>query len=328
MKEVAKSRNHSLEEIAHHIGKCNSFILLPHVFIDGDDMGSMLALSRALNKLGKTCEIICHDPIPGMFSFLPHIDQVHQEVPSGRFDCAVLMECTNLGRLPEGMDVRSFADTLINVDHHPGNGLYGDFNYVDCHAAAVGEIVYDMLRVLAIPLDHTLAMLIYVAILTDTGGFQFANTTSRTHEIISELLRFPLSVDEISRHIFRSLDLNMLKLRGEVFSGLREDAGGKIVYGTLTLEMMTRHAIEDGDTQHLIEDMNVIRDAEVVVLFKEALKRAVRVSMRSRSLPVNEVARKYRGGGHKLAAGCTLEGVTPEEAQAEILKTVKEFMGV
>lgn len=325
MEEQKQSRNHSLEEIVAHIRKNDSFILLPHVFIDGDDLGSMIALSIGLTQLGKTCVTICHENIPAMFRFLPGVDGIHREIPPTLFDCAILIECTNLSRLPQGLDVKSFARTIVNVDHHPGNGYYGDLNYIDNKAAAVGEIVYEILQSLEIPIDKDIATAIYVSIITDTGGFQFANTTARTHRIVSELLKHDLNISEISRIIFHGQEFNVLKLRGDVISTLRNDCDGKLVWGTLTLDMMKKWNVLDEDTQQLIEDMNVIRDAEVVVLLKEARDRQVRVSMRSRRLPVNEVARKYNGGGHVLAAGCTING-SIAEVECEILKTLREFL--
>lgn len=319
------SRNQSLEEIADHLKKSTSAILLPHVYIDGDDLGSMLALSMGLEKLGKTCHKVCHEPVPLMFGFLPRVSDISTDIPPQQFDSAILIECTNLSRLPEGMNVRSFARTIINIDHHPGNSLYGDLNYVDNSAAAVGEIIYDLLNSLGVDLDHDMALSLYLSILTDTGGFQFANTTAKTHRIVSDLLRFQVDVDRISRQIFRSLEFNVLKLRGEVFSTLVQECGGRIVWGALTPAMMEKYAVEDGDTQHLIEDINVIRDADVVVLFKVTGNGSVRVSLRSRELPVNEVAKKYDGGGHVLAAGCTLTG-TLSQVKDEIVGTLMELL--
>ncbi|MDQ7825036.1 MAG: bifunctional oligoribonuclease/PAP phosphatase NrnA [Candidatus Eremiobacteraeota bacterium] len=324
---MSERRLSSLEDIARHIEEKHSFILLPHIGIDGDDLGSMIALSMGLAKLGKVAHIISHDPVPPLFSFLPSIEKVSSTLPEGTFDSALLMECTNASRLPRSIDLRAHVATVVNIDHHPGNRIEGDLNYIDCSAAAVGEIVYDLLMLLSVPLDMAMAMGLYVAILTDTGGFQFANTTAKTHRIVADLLRFPLKVDEISRHIFREVSLDVLRLEGDVMARLRSSMGGKIVWSTVTLDSLRLYGVEDEETQFFVEELNVVKGSLVVVLFKEIDEGAVRVSMRSTTplVPVNEVASRYGGGGHVLAAGCTVEG-SLESVQDEVLGALAAFM--
>jgi bifunctional oligoribonuclease and PAP phosphatase NrnA len=317
-----EKKSHHLEEIARHILSKDSFILLPHVFIDGDDLGSLLALKIGLEKLGKKAIFVCHERVPLIFDFMPRIGEVATVIPQEHFDCAILVECTNLGRLPEGLDIGKMAGSLINIDHHPRNDFYGDLNYVDCSAAAVGEIIYEILRLLEISLDRTMALALYVAILTDTGGFQFSNTSARTHRIVAELLEFSIDVDEISRHVFRTVDFNVLKLKGKVIQSLRQEFGGRLTWGVITPSLLEEFNVHDEDIQQFIEDLNVVRDSQIFVLFKETKDGKVRVSLRSSTLPVNEVAIKYHGGGHVLAAGCTLEG-TLEDARAEVLEAIR-----
>lgn len=315
----------TLAEIARSLADHESFILLPHVGIDGDDLGSMIALMQALEKLGKRCALLSHEKVPLIFNILPDADRVLLEPPGERFDCAVLMECTSPARLPENFDVHAHADKIINIDHHPGNTLYGDYNYVDCKAAAVGEIVFDILGILGVALDYDIALALYVAILSDTGGFQFLNTSPKTHRIAAELLEFPLNVDEISRCIFRGIDFKVLKLKGEVISTLTSEYDGRLVWGYITHDMMMRHDVEDQDIQQFIEDLNVVRGSQIFALFKEAPDNKIRVSLRSMSLPVNKVAMKYQGGGHVLAAGCTLEGPL-EKARQQIGRDLGELL--
>jgi phosphoesterase RecJ-like protein len=316
----------TLAEVARQLADHESFILLPHVGIDGDDLGSMIALMRALEKLGKRCALLSHEKVPLMYHILPDAERVLLEPPGERFDCAVLMECTSPGRLPEGFDVHAIADRIINIDHHPGNTLYADYNYVDCDAAAVGEIVFELLKLLDVSLDYEIAQALYVAIISDTGGFQFLNTKPKTHRIAAALLEYPLNVDEISRCVFRGTDFNVLKLKGEVISTLTSDFDGKLVWGYISQDMMERHAVEDQDIQQFVEDLNVVRGSQIFALFKEAPDRKIRVSLRSIKPPVNEVAMKYKGGGHVLAAGCTVEGPL-EKAGEQIRRDLGEMLG-
>jgi bifunctional oligoribonuclease and PAP phosphatase NrnA len=315
-------KSHRLEEIARYIESKDSFILLPHVSIDGDDLGSLLAMKVGLEKLGKRATFVCHERVPLIFDFMPRIEEVSTSIPREHFDCAVLVECTNLGRLPEGLDIRKVADRIINIDHHPRNDFYGDFNYVDCGAAAVGEIIYELLRILGVPLDRTIAMALYVAMLTDTGGFQFSNTSARTHRIVAELMEYSIDADEISRHVFRTMDFNVLKLKGKVIQSLRQEFGGKLTWGVITPSLLEEFGVHDEDIQQFIEDLNVVRGSQIFALLKETKDGKVRVSLRSSTLPVNEVAIRYHGGGHVLAAGCTLEG-SLDEARTEIVEALR-----
>ncbi len=316
---------HSLAEIAGKIKKTNSFLIIPHLSIDGDDLGSMVALKRGLEKAGKHVVLLCHEPIPFIYRFLPLVDTIQSSPPQEHFDCALMMECTNLSRLPEGFEVTRHADTIINMDHHPGNTMYGHLNYVDCTAAAVGEIVFDLLGLLNIPLDEQIAMALYVAILADTGSFQFSNTSSKTHMIAAELMKHGIQVDELARAIFRNVSYNAQKLKGEVILTMERHGGGKIIWGSLTREMMERHGVREEDMQQLIEELNVIRDGEVFVLFKELKDNTIRGSLRAWHVPVNRVAVKYHGGGHALAAGCTLAG-SLKEVQQVILHDIEEML--
>ncbi len=325
LKSSSSGRVNTLAEVSRQLADHESFILLPHVGIDGDDLGSMIALMRALEILGKRCVLLSHEKVPLMYHFLPDAQRVLLEAPRELFDCAVLMECTSPARLPEGFDVHAHARLIINIDHHPGNMLYGDYNYVDCKAAAVGEIVFEILRMLGVDLDFDIALALYVAILSDTGGFQFLNTRSKTHRIAAELLEFPLNVDEISRCVFRGTDFNVLKLKGEVISTLTSEYDGKLIWGYISLDMMERHDVEDQDIQQFVEDLNVVRGSQLFVLFREAPDNKVRVSLRSIGLPVNRVAMKYHGGGHVLAAGCTLEGPL-EKARQQIGRDLGEML--
>lgn len=315
----------TLAEIARQLADHDSFIILPHIGIDGDDLGSMIALMRALEKLGKRCVLLSHEKLPLMYNILPDVDRVLLEPPDEHFDCAVLMECTSPARLPESFDVNAHAGKIINIDHHPGNTMYGDYNYVDCKAAAVGEIVFEILRMLGVALDYDIALALYVAILSDTGGFQFLNTTPVTHRIVAELLEFPLNVDEISRCVFRGTDFKVLKLKGEVISTLTSEYDGRLVWGYITKDMTMRHGVEDQDIQQFVEDLNVVRGSQIFALLKEAPDNRIRVSLRSMSLPVNKVAIKHQGGGHVLAAGCTLEGPL-EKAREQIVRDLRELL--
>jgi phosphoesterase RecJ-like protein len=313
--------------VAGTISRKNSFIILPHVFVDGDDLGSMLALAMSLRKMDKRVVLFCRDRIPDSFSMVSGLYPIHTEIPDERFEAAILLECSDLSRLPEGLDISGLADTIINIDHHPDNTFYGDVNWVDPSSAAVGEMVFDLIKELGTPMDAGIAVCLYMAILTDTGCFQYSNVTARTHAIISQLMAFPIQVDEISRKIYREMDYEVLQLLGKMLSGSRRSRDGRLVWATLTREMFRKTGAGEENTQHFIEDLAQARGAEVTVLFKEVDNGGgrVKVSLRSIFLPVNEVAAMFGGGGHRQAAGCTLDGPLAS-ARRRLLTAVKALL--
>lgn len=311
-----------IETVARAMKKMRNFLIVPHVNIDGDELGSMVTLKFALEAMDKSVALFTPDAIPQMFTFLPGLESISEVPPQGPFDAAILIECSTPNRIPPGVKIKDLCGKLINVDHHPDNKFYGDYNLVDPGAAAVGEIIYYLIRGLGVTLDERMACGLYVAILTDTGSFQYSNVTRRTHRIVAELLRHPLDVATISRKIYRENSLELMRLQGMVLAGIKSTCAGRIVWGTLTSKMLQETGVSQEDTQGIIEEMNQIRGSEVVVLFKET-DRAVRVSFRSNRFPVNVIADRFNGGGHRQASGCTLE-VDLETAQKTVLQALTE----
>lgn len=301
------------------------FIILPHVYIDGDDLGSMLALGRALGKIGKSVLRFLPESIPEIFTFLPDIEYISRKIPSDNFDAAILLECSDLHRLTDQVDIKKIAKTIINIDHHPDNKFYGDINWVEPDASAVAEMVYFLIKDLDVELDYETALNLYTAILTDTGGFHYSNVTSRTHEVISRLLSFPIKVDEIYRKVYREKSPNLLRLQGKVMANLELSDENKIAWSYITKDMLEKYGVGEEDTQNFVEEINQIRDAQAVLIFKEIDAKKTKVSLRSSSIPVNKIASFFGGGGHLRAAGCTLEAPL-EEAAKQVVAKVREFL--
>jgi len=298
-----------LDAVIGALERCRRCLILPHVNIDGDDLGSMLALGRMLKQRGKEVVLYTPDRIPKIYGFLPGHEHIVHTPPGGYFDTAVVLECPNPERLPPEIILSALARKVVNMDHHPDNQHYGDVNWVDPEAAALGEMVYQLLEVMGIEPDADMALALYVSILTDTGGFQFANTTPRTHQVIAALVeRMAIPVDEVARHVFRERDLAVLRLLGELMAKTQISADGKVAWTTLTREMLVQAGISLEETQHFAEELNQIRGAQVMLLLTELSDGRIKASLRSRSLPVNTVAARFGGGGHRLAAGCTQLG--------------------
>ena len=289
----------------------NHFLLVAHMGLDGDHLGSMLSLARGLRFLGKT--VICYLPenVPDIYGFLPDLDLLQKSLSDSLPDTLITLECPDVQRLPEGIDIPSFQAKgvrVINLDHHPDNENYGDILWIEPDAAALGEMVFDLLEVLKVPLDKEMALGIYTAILTDTGSFQYSRVTTHTHLRLAEVMKFDLPTDEISRRLFKEARPNVVQLLGSVLSKVKLTSDGRLAYAELPLAELNELQVEDSETRFFIDDIDRVKGPEVVAIFREMSDSKVKVSLRSRNAAINGVAAQFGGGGHAKAAGCVVRG--------------------
>lgn len=292
-------------------------LLVPHVGLDGDDVGCMIALHRALEGLGKEPVAWSPDPVPQAYRDLPDLHRLTRELPPGPFDAVVCLECPTPRRLPAGL-VLAEAGAVLNLDHHADNEGYGDVDWVDPEAAALGEMVFDLLEDLGVPLDHALAVALYASITSDTGSFQYRRVSPATHRRVARLLEHGVPTDVLGRRIFREESFEALRLYGSVLAKLRVEEEGRVVWSEIRQGELRESGLGWEDVRPFVERLDGIRGAEIAVLFSEYEARRTKVSLRSRELPVLEVAARFGGGGHVLAAGCVLEAPL-EEARDLVL---------
>ena len=224
----------------------------------------------------------------------------------GDFDAAIIMECGDLARTGVAGLERFF---VINIDHHPGNTGYGQLNWFDAAAAACGEMVFDLVRALGVPLTREIATHIYLAILTDTGSFHYSSISPRTFDICREALEAGVDPVLVARNVYDSNNMGRLKLFGAVLSAMQIDATGRIAIVYLDHEMARAAGGTYEDTEGLINLPLTVKEIQAVVFFKQDEGDEYRVSMRSKGdIDIGAVAKEFGGGGHKNAAGCTVTG--------------------
>ena len=208
-------------QIADAIRSRQRFVVVSHVRPDGDAIGSQLAMTLALRALGKSVRAISRDKPPApmlVFPGVADIDVADQVDDPG--DAVIVMECGDLKRTGIAGLERGF---VINIDHHPGNTGYGALNWFDISAAACGEMVFEIIRALGVPISAEIATHIYIAILTDTGSFHYSNITPRTFDICRQCVEAGVSPPAVARSIFDSNNLGRLKLFGAVLSRMQLD---------------------------------------------------------------------------------------------------------
>lgn len=300
----------------------NRFLITSHVNPDGDAIGSSLGLARLIRGLGKGALVWSRDPVPALYRPLPGSDRVHsgEEPPAGfpeRFDRAVVLECPSLERT--GLEARIGELSVINLDHHLGNQHYGEVNWVDPSAPAVGEMVHRLAGALKVDLDSETATVLYLTLVSDTGGFRFANTTAAAFEAAASLVRDGASPSQVAHWLYESQPEGMVRLLGELLATLERVAGGRVAVVELSPEMFERAGAADGDSEGLIDVPRSIAGVAAVALFRRRPDGSTKVSLRSRGeIDVERVARRHGGGGHKNAAGCLLED-DPAAAREKVL---------
>jgi phosphoesterase RecJ-like protein len=283
------------------------FLLTSHVRPDGDSIGSQIALAYALDRLGKQVRVVNHDPAaPGLQAF-PGVGSIEiADRVEGDFDAAIVLECGDLSRTGiEGLD-RFF---IVNIDHHPGNAMYGAINWFDSTAAACGEMVFDIVRGLGVRLTTEIAAHIYVAILTDTGSFHYSSISPRTFDICRQTLEAGIDPVSIARTVYDSNNVGKLRLFGAVLSSIQLEETGRLAVIYLDREMARRCGGTYDDTEGLINLPLTVKEIQAVAFFKEWDDGQFRVSLRSKGeIDVGQVAKQFGGGGHKNASGCTVPG--------------------
>ena len=300
------------------------FLITSHARPDGDSIGSQLAMAYALDALGKQARIINADRAPDHYYEFPGMERIEiaPDVPAdAAADAVIVMECGDLSRT----GVRGFEGRyIINIDHHVGNRMYGAVNWFDESAAACGEMVFDVIRALEVPLTFEIATHIYLAILTDTGSFHHSNITPRTFDICRQAAEAGVNPAAMARRIFDSNSFGKLKLIGALLDGMQLLDEGRLAVLYLDDDMLDSCGCTHNDTEGLINLPLTAREIHAVVFFKVGPDGVLRVSMRSKyDVDVRVVANAFGGGGHKNAAGFTV--TTPlDEVRGAILERVRQ----
>jgi phosphoesterase RecJ-like protein len=314
----------SFEEIAALLRSQQTFAVLSHVRPDGDALGSQLGLGLSLSKLGKTVMVRNEDGLLEKYGFLPGGEFLRTPLSEPLdFDVAIALDTATQSRLGTATALVRTARTWINIDHHPSNPGYGDVVYIDSNAPATGQILFELISSQGLPMDAAIAENLFVAISTDTGSFQYPNTTARTFEIGAELLRCGVNVGRVSQLLYESYPRRRAELLRELLGTMRFEGHGKVASFSLSLQTAAKLHAKPEDNEGLIDHIRAIQGVVVAVFFEELPEGKVRVSMRSKSdaADVCAICEKFGGGGHKLAAGARVRG-SLVEVEEKVLKEI------
>lgn len=305
--------------IAGRIRAGRRFLITSHRNPDGDALGSSIALQKIIRKLGKEAEVYVRDPFGRPLQKMPGAEEVHiaeslpADYPNG-YDALFTMECPEQERT--GFPI--LPGPVINIDHHLGNTMYGELNYLDLDAPSVGEMVLRMNDYLRVPIDREIATAMYVSLSTDTGFFRYTNTTQRAFEAAVRMVDSGADPGEISLWINESASAASVKLLGLCLSTLELHMDGRIATLEMPEKFLTEAQATAEDGEGIVNYGRTIDTVVVSVLFKEK-GNETRVSMRAKpGFDTQAVASMFGGGGHKAASGCTIP-LPLAEAKAKLL---------
>lgn len=318
------------KQIIESILKSRNVLITGHVNPDGDSIGSQLCFSLMLKAKNIKHQVINSGEIPEKYQFLPACDLIIKpeefDTESEPFDTAVIFECSNLERAGGVARLIGEDCRVINIDHHIDNDSYGDLNWTDPKASAVGVMLYEMLRDSSIEIDKDMATNLYAALLTDTGRFHFNNTNPRCLRTAADLLEIGADPVGITDKIYFEHSRQKLLLTGLALSSIRYLLDGRLCYLTIDLNMMEKSAANKGDTEGLINKTLNASGVEIGVLFTEVDNSCTKVSFRSQSdTNVEAIAAHFGGGGHINASGAVIE-LPLKRATETVLDYVKDRM--
>lgn len=321
--------NTKFAEIGRALREHERFAVLGHVRPDGDALGSQLALGLSLQQLGKTVRIWNEDGMLDKYSFVPRANLLTKPPPAPEdVDVAIALDTAIQTRLGTALQAVRSAKVWINIDHHPSNPGYGDIVCIDPDSPATGQILFELMTSEKFPIDRDIAENLYVAISTDTGSFQYSNTTARTFEIAAELIRVGVDVGRVSQLLYENFPRRRVELLRELLRTMRFDGNGRVASFSLSLKMANDLGVLPEDNEGLIDHLRAIRGVIVAVFFEELADGKVRVSMRSKSddVDVCAICKKFGGGGHVRAAGARVRGKLAE-VETKVLEAVCDIVG-
>lgn len=302
----------SMEKAIKAIKENDRFLIISHIGLEGDSIGSQSALKILLKKLGKKSVVVNGGEVSPQYEFLDIKNDIILDLNTKiDYDAVIVLDCPVVKRIGKASKFLKKDKILINIDHHISNTDFGDVNWIEPHASSCGEMVYWLYKSLDIPIDKRAALFIYVAILTDTGSFAYECTTSRTHTIVAELIKKGLKPDFIYQVLYENKTLAEVRLLQDALSKIRLINDGKIAYTHVSKDALGKLDLSLEATEGFINYARAIKGVKVAIIFLEnPLDRGyIQISFRSKGeVNVDKLASVFGGGGHKNASGCLIEG--------------------
>ena len=315
----------TLDEILKEINNANSFMITAHENPDGDAIGSCLAFATVLKEMGKEKIDVLLKEYPPIFNTLPNIDLIKSEASLDKYDMAIVLDCPEIKRVSKEYH-KYFEDAKITVefDHHLKNAMFADLDVVNPAAPACAEILVSSFRYMKIEISKDVATCLMAGIITDTGGFRFNSTTRETFEFAGWALAKGVNIPKIYKDYLMTKSKSQFEAEKLALDRLEFLMDDKIVFTYMTKEDEEKLNIQPGEFDGIVEIGITIKGVEVSIFARERSD-GFKVSFRSNNIDVADICMLFGGGGHKLAAGCTIDAKLEDVRKAVIEETKKHL---
>src|SRR5215203_4012368 len=308
-----------LAKVADAIRAGERFLVTTHENPDGDALGSMLAMTLALRRLGKDAAMFLGGdaPLPAEYGFMP-LGELNRRLPDEVGErILVAVDCANESRLGPDPEVLQQTPQVLDIDHHHDNTRFGDLNVIDASASSTGELLRDLFRELDVELTPDIAEALYIALVTDTGRFQYTNTTPKSLRLAAELAEAGADLHRIFQGVYESVQFAKLKLLARALERAQVYEGGRLVISYLLRDDFKEVGAAEPYSEGIIDYLRAVEGADMAALIREPPRSGGplhRVSLRAShdELDVSAIARKSDGGGHRQAAGFSSEASIEE----------------
>ena len=308
------------------IKSSKNILIISHVNPDGDTLGSMCGLYCAIyENFKKKCDMLALSKLPEVYSYLPHYKKIIniEDIDKSReYDLVINVDVAAIDRICDGKILFDKAKHTINIDHHKTNNNYGEINFVNPDASSAGEVLFGLFDKMGWKINLDCANCLYTAILTDTGSFKFDNTKPKTFECASKLVEIGVNPSDIYKKVYESDSKTLVMFQAHCISKAKFLDNNEIAYILVYKKDMEKFSAGDECMEGLTERLRAIVTTKVAFVAKEMKAGGTKISMRSKSVDVAQICSVFGGGGHKLAAGCTIKAPV-EKACEMILEEIK-----
>lgn len=311
-----------LRQIAEHLRATDNFLVTSHVSPDGDALGSMLAVGEVLDAMGKQVRLFNESGLPERFRWLSPRQEILCDLPDTEPETIIVLDCGSPQRPGTLLAPWLSSKTVVNIDHHLDNPMFGSINWVDQRVSSTGEMVGMLARELNVPLAGLLGEYVYLSLISDTGDFCFSNTRPETLEMAAEILRLGLLPGPFHEQRQSTGTINQLRMRGTVTQQATLHSQGRISLISFTRELFRQTGTGPEDTEGLVNRVLYLRGVQAAIATREEDNGSIKFSLRSKGdVNVQAVAARFGGGGHRNAAGGTLD-MSVDEAGRTLVDAV------